>query len=201
MTRTAQHRRGRRVATGMAILCAVGSISSAALADGEINEPPEKPFEITDEILAESVSEYDPAAAVRQYDAAASVTALGSTGPTDDEVIVLESDILFAPNAWELPASAGDHLAVLAEEIPAGATVQVGGHTDSHPVDASRFDFDNQQLSELRAQAVADALSIHRPDLTLEVTGYGSEQPAVAENPQNPSTFAANRRVELRYGD
>ncbi|EYT49849.1 OmpA family protein [Brachybacterium muris] len=79
--------------------------------------------------------------------------------------------------------------------------MQVGGHTDSRPVDRSQYDFDNQQLSEHRAQAVAAALAADRPDLTLEVEGFGDEQPAVSEDPDDPSTYAANRRVELRYGE
>ena len=114
---------------------------------------------------------------------------------------MLETDILFASNAWELPAPAASKIVELAAEVPEGATVQVGGHTDSRPVDRSQYDFDNQQLSEHRAQAVADALAAERPDLTLEVEGFGDEQPAVSENPDDPSTYAANRRVELRYGE
>ena len=112
---------------------------------------------------------------------------------------MLETDILFASNAWDLPAPAASKIVELAAEVPEGATVQVGGHTDSRPVDRSQYDFDNQQLSEHRAQAVADALAAERPDLTLEVEGFGDEQPAVSENPDDPSTYAANRRVELRY--
>lgn len=165
---------------------------SPALADGETVGPPEQPFEITQEILDNSITEYD---------APSSITSLGSTEPADDEVIVLEADILFASNTWDLPGPAAGRIAELAAEIPEGASVQIGGHTDSLPVDQSQYDFDNQQLSEHRAQAVADALSSERPDLTLEVTGHGSQQPAATENPDDPSTYSANRRVELRYGD
>lgn len=137
---------------------------------------------------------------ITQYNAPSSITALGSAA-ADGEVIVLEADILFASNAWELPSTGADRIAELAEQIPDGATVQVGGHTDSRPVDMTRYDADNQQLSENRAQAVADALASRRPDLHLEVTGHGSTQPAVSENPEDPGSYAANRRVELRYGE
>lgn len=136
---------------------------------------------------------------ITQYNAPSSITALGSAA-ADGEVIVLEADILFASNAWDLPAPAASKIVELAAEVPEGATVQVGGHTDSRPVDRSQYDFDNQQLSEHRAQAVADALAAERPDLALEVEGFGDEQPAVSEDPDDASTYAANRRVELRYG-
>ena len=181
-----------RIAAGSAMLLMLATLTPPALAENGMNERPEQPFEITEKILADSVTHFDPTA---------SVTSLGSTEPAEDQVIVLETDILFVSNAWDLPAGAATRIAELAAEVPDGATIQVGGHTDSRPVDRSRYDFDNQQLSEHRAQAVADALAGARPDLTLEVEGFGDQDPAVAENPDDPSSFAANRRVELRYGD
>lgn len=180
-----------RIAAGSAMLLMLAPLTPPALAENGMNERPEQPFEITEKILADSVTHFDPTA---------SVTSLGSTEPAEDQVIVLETDILFVSNAWDLPAGAATRIAELAAEVPDGATIQVGGHTDSRPVDRSRYDFDNQQLSEHRAQAVADALAGARPDLTLEVEGFGDQDPAVAENPDDPSSFAANRRVELRYG-
>lgn len=60
-------------------------------------------------------------------------------------------------------------------------------------------ELDNQQLSENRAQAVADALANTRTDLALDVDGFGDTQPAVTEDPDDPTTFAANRRVEIRF--
>ena len=180
-----------RIAAGSAMLLMLAPLTPPALAENGMNERPEQPFEITEKILADSVTHFDPTA---------SVTSLGSTEPAEDQVIVLETDILFVSNAWDLPAGAATRIAELAAEVPDWATIQVGGHTDSRPVDRSRYDFDNQQLSEHRAQAVADALAGARPDLTLEVEGFGDQDPAVAENPDDPSSFAANRRVELRYG-
>ncbi|MGY5766575.1 OmpA family protein [Brachybacterium sp. DNPG3] len=191
---------GRLLAGSSALLMLVLT-ASPALADGEAEGPPEQPFEITQEVIDKSITVYDPADSITVYDPAASVTVLGSAEPAEDEVIVLEADILFSSNAWDLSDGAADRIAELAAAIPERATVQVGGHTDSLPVDRSRYDFDNRELSEHRAQAVADALAAERPDLTLEVTGYGSEQLAVPESADVPSTLAANRRVELRYGD
>lgn len=193
MTRTSPHARRRlaRLTAGSATLLALALVTPHAVAEVISDGPPEPGFEVTEEVLSDSIT---------RFDAAESITSLGGTDTdTEEDVIVLETDILFASNAWELPAPAASKIVELAAEVPEGATVQVGGHTDSRPVDRSQYDFDNQQLSEHRAQAVADALAAERPDLTLEVEGFGDEQPAVSENPDDPSTYAANRRVELRY--
>ncbi|MEO2096134.1 MAG: OmpA family protein [Brachybacterium sp.] len=171
----APHRAGPRpfgrLLSGAAALTLFALPYAPALAEGEIDEPPAQPFE------------------------------LGSTEPEEDEVIVLEADILFPSNAWDLSDGAAARIVELAAKIPEGATVQVGGHTDSLPVDRSQYDFDNQQLSENRAQAVADALTAERPDLTLEVTGHGDAKPAAAGGGGDDAGNAADRRVELRYGD
>ena len=193
MTRTSPHARRRlaRLTAGSATLLALALVTPHAVAEVISDGPPEPGFEVTEEVLSDSIT---------RFDATESITSLGGTDTdTEEDVIVLETDILFASNAWELPAPAASKIVELAAEVPEGATVQVGGHTDSRPVDRSQYDFDNQQLSEHRAQAVADALAAERPDLTLEVEGFGDEQPAVSENPDDPSTYAANRRVELRY--
>ncbi len=124
----------------------------------------------------------------------------GEREDEEDDVIVLETDILFASMEWEVPEGSGSHIAELIEEVPQGTTVQVHGHTDSNSV-PEEYDFDNQELSENRAEAVAEVLEEERPDLTLEVEGFGDTQPAVEEDEEDPSTFAANRRVEIRYGD
>ena len=195
MTRTSPHARRRlaRLVAGSATLLALALVTPHAVAEVISDGPPEPGFEVTEEVLSDSIT---------RFDAAESITSLGGTDTdTEEDVIVLETDILFASNAWDLPAPAASGIVELAAEVPEGATVQVGGHTDSRPVDRSQYDFDNQQLSEHRAQAVADALAAERPDLTLEVEGFGDEQPAVSENPDDPSTYAANRRVELRYGE
>ncbi|WP_170289519.1 OmpA family protein [Nesterenkonia halophila] len=100
-------------------------------------------------------------------------------------VIDLATDILFEVNAWELPGSAEESIAELIADVPDGAAVTITGHTDSTPTGET---FDNGELSENRAQAVADAVS-----------GAGDSDPAVSEDPEEPSTLAANRRVEIRY--
>lgn len=194
-------RRIGRIGAGSTMLLSLAVIGSPALADDDMDTPPEAPFEITQEVLDDSVTRYNADDSITRYDAADSVTSLGDAESSEDQLIVLEADILFASNTWDLPGGAADQLTELTSDIPDGATVQVEGHTDSRPVDQSRYDFDNQQLSEHRAQAVADALAADRPDLTLEVEGFGDQEPAVTEDPDDPSSYSANRRVELRYGE
>jgi OOP family OmpA-OmpF porin len=190
-----------RLAAAASALIALSLTAAPALAEGGVDEPPEQPFEITDEILDRSITVYDPARSITEYDPARSITELGGGETAEDEVIVLEADILFDSNAWDLPEGASARIAELAADVPEGASVQVGGHTDALPVDRSRYDFDNQELSENRAQAVADALAEERPDLTLEVTGHGDSQPVTSASAEDAVGLAENRRVELRYGD
>lgn len=82
-------------------------------------------------------------------------------------------------------------------DVPDGASVTVSGHTDS--VGSTE---DNLALSTERAQAVADALADARPDLRLDVKGYGETRP-IADNTRGgedyPPGRAENRRVEISY--
>src|SRR5699024_12595346 len=79
-------------------------------------------------------------------------------------------------------------------DVPDGAAVSVSGHTDS-VIGA----VDNQELSENRAEAVAEVIEAARDDLDLQVAGFADTQPAETEDPEDPSTFAANRRVDIVY--
>lgn len=178
---------------------ALGVAPASATVHNEGN--PEMDWEVTPSILGNSVTAYNRDRAVTEYNRDRAVEELGGgeVEEEDENVIVLEADILFASNEWELPSNAGNKIAELVEEIPDGASVEVHGHTDSLPVDEARFDFDNQELSENRAEAVADVLSDERSDLSLDVEGFGDSDPAVDEDPEDPATFAANRRVEIRY--
>ncbi len=70
-------------------------------------------------------------------------------------------------------------------------TLRVTGHTDSTGSDQY-----NQQLSEQRAQSVADNLMTHGVEsIRLYVQGMGEKQP-IADN-ATPEGRASNRRVEL----
>lgn len=111
-----------------------------------------------------------------------------------ETTISLSADIMFEPDAWDVPENAAARVRELLVDIPDGATVDVSGHTDS-VIGA----VDNQVLSDNRAQAVAAVISASRPDLVLTVAGYANTQPAVAEDPDDPATYATNRRVEITY--
>lgn len=180
----------------LSTLLAVGTaLSAAAVVD---DGPPEEPEGgISDSDIRSSVTVFDTDA-VRVFDPDGHVRSLGDDveSSSDQTVISLSTDLLFTPNNWELPASAPDRIEDLVEDVPDGATVEVTGHTDSVPTGE---DFDNAELSENRAEAVAEVLADKRPDLDLEVSGVGDSDPAVAEDEEDPSTFAANRRVEISY--
>jgi OOP family OmpA-OmpF porin len=116
-----------------------------------------------------------------------------------ETVVVLTADLLFPFDESALTAEAAAALAELVGQIPQGAAVAVGGHTDSMGTDAR-----NDELSAARAESVATVLRAERPDLTLTVAGHGSRVP-VAENTvggeDNPAGRAQNRRVELSFED
>lgn len=115
----------------------------------------------------------------------------------EETVVALASDILFAFDRAELPATARTRVEELLADVPEGGALQVHGHTDSLADD----DY-NQDLSERRARAVAEVVEAARPDLELEVAGFGEARP-VAPNEtggeDDPEGRALNRRVELRY--
>ena len=114
-----------------------------------------------------------------------------------DEVITLASDILFAFGKASLSEPAERRIVRLARELPRRARVSVSGHTDSIGPSAA-----NRRLSSARAGAVAVVLARVRPDLRLEVRGFGETRP-VAPNTSggidNPDGRAKNRRVEVRF--
>ena len=115
----------------------------------------------------------------------------------DQTVISLASDILFDFGKADVGAAAEARIGELVAEVPQGAAVQVHGHTDS--ISDRAF---NQTLSEQRAQTVAGAITQHRPDLQLEVAGFGMDQPVEpneVNGEDNPEGRALNRRVEIRF--
>lgn len=183
--------------TGALLL--TGAVAAAAETQSPSPEATEQP-DLTGDSWDQAVIAYDPDDAIIRYDRYRFVEYLGDREADEDNVIVLETDILFEPNSWELPDSASEAIDELVADVPDGAVAEVTGHTDSRAVPES-FDFDNQTLSEHRADAVAEVLETERPDFDLTVEGLGDSEPAETENPDEPGTFAANRRVEIRYED
>ncbi|MCA5892063.1 OmpA family protein [Isoptericola sp. NEAU-Y5] len=116
----------------------------------------------------------------------------------EETVVTLSSDILFAPSEAELSAGARAKVADLVADVPDGASIKVHGHTDT--VDTDEV---NQELSERRAEAVADAVRAAREDVATDVRGFGETRPKVRESGDEDAVATAraqNRRVEIRYG-
>jgi len=184
----------------------IATVAAVVLAPaaGAAPEGPDDLPEPTAEQLASSVRVWDPdgsarvwdlGGAVRVWDRAGSVRALEKVETEGGTTTIsLATDILFTPDSAEIPPNAAARIKDLLSDIPDGAAVTVGGHTDS-----VRGAVDNQQLSTDRATAVADVMRDARPDLVLEVAGYADTRPAVRESADDPSTRAANRRVEIAY--
>ena len=180
-------------------------VLSGVVAAGAVSQTPDEPQpedrpELAQQNWDKAVSATDPERAIIRFDMDRFIEQLGDHESEEEDVIVLEADILFAPNSWELPETAAAKLEEIVEDVPEGSTVSVTGHTDSRPVPEAH-DFDNQELSEKRAQAVAEALEAERPDFDITAEGLGDAEPAVTEDPEAPGTYAANRRVEIRHGD
>jgi len=121
------------------------------------------------------------------------------TSETPEQVQVdLSSDVLFAFDSAALSPQASTRIAEVAERIGNEATgpVTVVGHTDSVGDDAY-----NQELSEQRAQAVADALAAISP-ADYQVSGRGESEPVApneVEGADDPEGRQLNRRVTITF--
>jgi outer membrane protein OmpA-like peptidoglycan-associated protein len=112
----------------------------------------------------------------------------------DELVLTMPAGITFPFNRYDLQPQFRptlDRVAEILGEYPQ-TMIDVYGHTDSVGSDAY-----NQTLSENRARAVADYLSMRGvQSVRIATIGYGETQP-VADNGSEAGR-AANRRVELR---
>lgn len=170
-----------RRAAGVAVV-AVVALGAPALAQPSAPEDFGVP---TMGMLAASVHVWDPSGYVEAIE----------TEQTDgaETVVNLDSDILFTFGSAELPTTAAQRIGELVGQVPRAASVRVTGHTDDVGTGAA-----NQVLSEQRAQAVAAAVAVARPDLVLDVQGRGESDPAGPNT--TPEGREDNRRVEIRYG-
>lgn len=179
------------VAAGAAatVVCVTAyGFTGVAHADDQTYDIAQVQGNITDGDLDSNTHEID----VPEPESLAKASSSGS-----EEVLTLSSDILFAFDKATMPAAAGAQIAAAVKNLPRGATVAVGGHTDSLASDSR-----NLALSQQRAQTVAAAIRAARPDLVLTVKGHGETQP-VEDNEvggkDNPDGRAKNRRVEIRW--
>ena len=113
---------------------------------------------------------------------------------TGDRLIVSFPDaILFASGSFTVRPGLNNDMAALTQSLQRypNSTIQIVGHTDSDGDAAS-----NQQLSERRANAVADVLLNQGvPFNRVRTFGRGESQP-IASN-FTPEGKAQNRRVEI----
>lgn len=120
-----------------------------------------------------------------------------ATIETERGLVMTIGDVLFEPGSSELSLSASRVVLQLVQflQLNPRRLVRIEGYTDSRGEDE-----ENRELSRLRAQSVAQALT----DLgvsaeRLQVVGYGETYP-VAEN-ASARGRAANRRVEIVFSD
>lgn len=185
--------------TGAAL--ALAALATPATASSDDDAPPAllelDDFEATidEQTLRAATWEYGTNS-VTQFDLDRTVQQLETIETEGETVVVtLASDVLFDVDSAELAPAVAARAAELVRDIPQGATVTVDGHTDSVADDAH-----NQDLSERRAQAVANVIAAERADLVLEVHGYGESDLKVAESGDDVADDRAqNRRVELSY--
>ena len=121
-------------------------------------------------------------------------TGVGIRRQGDDLFLVMPSNITFRTDSAQIEPGFTRTLNNVSTVLTRfnQTLVDVYGHTDNTGSDAY-----NQQLSERRAQAVAQYLAANgvRPDRLL-VSGFGESQP-VASN-ASPQGREQNRRVEIR---
>ena len=112
----------------------------------------------------------------------------------DELVLTMPSGITFAFDRYDVQPQFRptlDRVAEVLGDYPQ-TMIDIYGHTDSVGSDAY-----NQTLSENRARAVADYLSMQGVNkVRMATLGYGETQP-IADN-GTESGRAANRRVEIR---
>ncbi|MDA2807388.1 OmpA family protein [Nocardiopsis suaedae] len=174
----------------------------------------EGPEEIVAEVEAGPVADapiHDLAAPVQDLDAPVHDLTYGTENAdgsvkdeanTEERVVTLSADVLFAFDEAELTPDAREALeeaaGILREEAD-GKTVDIDGYTDSKGSDER-----NVPLSEERAEAVEKELSglLDGVDVTFETNGHGSADPVAPneiDGEDNPEGREKNRRVEIRY--
>lgn len=109
--------------------------------------------------------------------------------------VSLSADVLFPFDSAEVTDGARTTLEALAAELAeTEGTIAVVGHTDS--VGTEEY---NQQLSENRADAVAEVLREHLGDREITTEGRSFREPIARESDDDPAAAAQNRRVEISF--
>lgn len=186
-------RRTLAVTSAVAGLLAVAVAVPGAAQDGPTvidpleGEPPPSAAEV-----AATVSSLEPE--VRPLELGEPRSLREEVEEADARTVTLGSDVLFDFDSAELSARAAATLRDLAAELPDDVVdVEVVGHTDSVGTDAYNLD-----LSQRRADAVAEVLAQELSDVDPSTEGRGSQEPVAQESEGDPGAAARNRRVEVR---
>lgn len=131
-----------------------------------------------------------------------SLTGVSTARSGETQEVSLPSDVLFEFDSDELDSDAQRIVGEVAQKLnaeAAGQTVVIEGHTDNQGAE----DY-NQDLSERRAQSVAEEISGQLDDgITVETEGHGMSRPLVpntdAAGEAIPQNQQRNRRVGFRY--
>ncbi|MGO1608247.1 MAG: OmpA family protein [Brevibacterium yomogidense] len=193
--RSANVRAHRLVSSGIVVAAALAAGLLVSAPAGAADMPTPNDFTNPDSsALRDSVTDLAPNIA----DLSENIDEVETTESSGGEsVITLATDILFDFDSAELSDAAQERIAEIADEIPADAEVTVAGHTDSKGEGAY-----NQDLSEQRADTVAEVLAESDGDLQIESEGFGESEPVASngtEAEDDPEGRAENRRVEIRH--
>lgn len=153
---------------------------------------------VAESLRADAAAEQAALASQRAEEAEAKIAGLEELAARQTErgIVVTLDDVLFAFGRADLQAGAQRSLDRVADFLEAHPerTATVEGHTDDVGSDAY-----NQQLSERRANAVADYLrSRGIDDGRIDAIGFGETRPLVAN--ESASARQQNRRVEIVIG-
>lgn len=181
----------RQTKTGAGIGAASGAVLGAILRDDDRAEGALIGAVVGGLVGAGVGYNLDQQEAELRRDLANDRVTINNTG--DRLVVSFPNDLVFATDSFAVRPDLRSDLGVLAGSLDRypGSIVQIVGHTDSDG-DAAY----NQQLSERRANSVADVLLARGiPISRIQTFGRGESQP-LASN-LTPEGKARNRRVEI----
>ena len=187
-----RRRRSLAVATAAVGLLAVAVPGSAAQDGPTVVDPFEdEPFPSAAEV-AETIRDLEPE--VRPLEVGEPRSLQEDVEDDEGSTTTIGSDVLFEFDSAELSERATATIRDLAAGLPDGVEdVEVIGHTDSLGTDDYNLD-----LSQQRADAVAEVLAQELSGVEPTTEGRGSEEPVARESEDDPGAAARNRRVEVR---
>jgi OmpA-OmpF porin, OOP family len=178
-----------RASAGLALAVVAGVPSLAAAQTPEVLDPFDgQPPTVTADDIAASITVLEPV--VRPLEVP---EPRGLREDGDGSTVTVSSDVLFGFDSADLTGAADATLTTIAADLGAvSGPIAVVGHTDAVGTEAY-----NQDLSEQRAEAVAEVLRAELGDVEVSTEGRSFREPVVEESDDDPSLAARNRRVEI----